>query len=405
MNTQQDNLNSNVSNQFEQPLSVGKILREAREQMGLSVNDVANRIKFATRQIESLEADDYVRLPEAAFVRGFVRSYARLLELDPARLVAGLPSSHMQPASAHEVKSVEIPMPTAFSARRHNIIWLAAALVIALFLAIFERMHDKAPEKSVVERPVSQTTIQPLELPVEPVDKVTDELPGEEQPALPAQQPAAQVETVPAPVQTVPVQVVRPATVPVPAQAVRPQSLAAPVVPPAVKQPAPVAAPEVKQPAPQQTAVTPAVAAKPVAPPLQPVAPKTVRSTPLQLPWLPYQQEAVLSKPAATKPVPAETAATTPPAAAKPRLNAETSGSDHALRIEFDEDAWVDVKDASDKILVSRMHSAGSLVRVTGKAPIQVTIGNARAVRLFDNGKKINLERYTTADVARVKLK
>lgn len=395
MNTQQDNLNSNVSDQFEQPLSVGKMLREAREQMGLSVNDVANRIKFATRQIESLEADDYVRLPEAAFVRGFVRSYARLLELDPARLVAGLPSSHMQPASAHEVKSVEIPMPTAFSARRHNIIWLAAALVIALFLAIFERMHDKAPEKSVVERPVSQTTIQPLELPVEPADKVADELPGEEQPALPPPQPAARVETVPAPVQTVPAQVVRPATVPVPVQTVRPQ---------------PVAVPEVKQPAPQQAAVAPTVAAKLVPAPEQPVAPKSARSTPLQLPWLPYQQEAVRSNPTATKPipikpVPAETAATTPAVAVKPRLNAEAPGSDHALRIEFDEDAWVDVKDASDKILVSRMHSAGSLVRVTGKAPLQVTIGNARSVRLFDNGKKINLERYTTADVARVKLK
>jgi hypothetical protein len=36
---------------------------------------------------------------------------------------------------------------------------------------------------------------------------------------------------------------------------------------------------------------------------------------------------------------------------------------------------------------------------------LSVTIGNARAVRLFDNGKKINLERYTTADVAHIKLK
>ena len=170
---------------------------------------------------------------------------------------------------------------------------------------------------------------------------------------------------------------------------------------PAPPQPlaAPVVTPVVKQPAPQQTAVAPTVAAKPVPPPQQPVPLKSDRSTPPQLPWLPYQQEAVRSKPAS-----AETASTTS-VAAKPKLNDETTGAVHSLRIEFDEDAWVDVKDASDKILVSRTHSAGSLVRLTGKAPLQVTIGNARAVRLFDNGKKINLERYTTADVARVKLK
>lgn len=87
-----------------------------------------------------------------------------------------------------------------------------------------------------------------------------------------------------------------------------------------------------------------------------------------------------------------------------PEVNAEISASEHALRLEFDEDAWVEIKDGSDKILTSKMHTAGSLVRVTGKAPLSVTIGNAHAVHLLDNGKKINLERYTTAGVAHVKL-
>jgi hypothetical protein len=36
---------------------------------------------------------------------------------------------------------------------------------------------------------------------------------------------------------------------------------------------------------------------------------------------------------------------------------------------------------------------------------MQLTLGNAHAVRLFDNGKQVNLERYTTAEVAKVKLK
>jgi hypothetical protein len=51
------------------------------------------------------------------------------------------------------------------------------------------------------------------------------------------------------------------------------------------------------------------------------------------------------------------------------------------------------------------MHPAGSLVRVSGRGPLLVVIGNSKAVRLFDNGKNINLEKYTTAEVARVNLK
>jgi cytoskeleton protein RodZ len=52
------------------PVSLGGLLREARERMGLSVGDVANQIKFAPRQIEALEADDFSAKPEAMFLRG-----------------------------------------------------------------------------------------------------------------------------------------------------------------------------------------------------------------------------------------------------------------------------------------------------------------------------------------------
>jgi len=156
MNNQDDSKAAEINNMSGHTPSVGNSLREAREQLGMSVNDVANRIKFAPRQIEALEADDYVRLPEAAFVRGFVRSYARLLELDATALLASLPTSHVSTASAQPVKSVDIPMPTAFTARKHNVIWLAAALVVALSLAIFDRVHDRstAANKPVVKNAV-----------------------------------------------------------------------------------------------------------------------------------------------------------------------------------------------------------------------------------------------------------
>jgi cytoskeleton protein RodZ len=379
MNTQQDDQISNMDSATGQPLSVGKTLREAREQLGLSVNDVANRIKFAPKQIEWLEAEDYVRLPEAAFVRGFVRSYARLLELDPARLLSGLPSSHVQASSTQEVKSVEIPLPSALSARRHNIIWLAAALVIAVSLAIFERLHDRVPEvaepvaKATVESSTvegsaaANTKVEPLDLPNVSAESESVALEEQKKPAVPAPLPA---------VRTVPAAAPKAAVTAAPQPAPQPVVRAAPV-----------------------TASQPVVRAAPAPAPQQSVPPKAASTAPLPQPWQPFPQK---TAPAVAAPV---ATAASAPVSEEPKVNAEINASEHKLRLELDEDAWIEVKDASDKILISKMHSAGSLVRVTGKAPLLVTVGNARAVRLFDNGKKINLERYTTAEVARVKLK
>jgi len=355
MNTQAENQSSNMNNTSRQLLSVGNTLREAREQLGLSINDVANRIKFAPRQIESLEADDFVRLPEAAFVRGFVRSYARLLELDPERLLLALPSSHTQSSVKQDVRAVEIALPTVSSTRRYNVLLLAAGLAIALLVAIFERMHESTPEKV---QPVAKTNVQALELPnitsESGVAQVPEQLPS--QPLAP--QPLANA-------------------TPVPLQ------VAAPPQPPARTVPPPASQPAVND------ATIPATTA-----PQQAVPPKKVRAAPGVYSWQPVPQKTVRVVPA---PAPVTVEQT--------KTSNGVNAPEHALRMEFDEDAWVEVKDGGDNVLISKMHTKGSLVRVAGKSPLLVTIGNARAVRLFDNGKKINLGRYTTADVAHIKLK
>ena len=72
------------------PIDVGARLREARQQNGMSTADVAQRIKISPRQIEALESNHFDELGWA-FSRGFVRSYARLLNLDPDTLIRALP--------------------------------------------------------------------------------------------------------------------------------------------------------------------------------------------------------------------------------------------------------------------------------------------------------------------------
>ncbi len=66
----------------------GAILAREREVQGLSIEQVADQLKLAPRQIVALEKDDFASLPGMAVVRGFVRAYAKHLRLDAAPLVA-----------------------------------------------------------------------------------------------------------------------------------------------------------------------------------------------------------------------------------------------------------------------------------------------------------------------------
>jgi len=60
----------------------GGALRIAREKQGLSLNDVASKLKISNKQIEAIEADDFAALPESTIVRGFIRNYAKMLKLE-----------------------------------------------------------------------------------------------------------------------------------------------------------------------------------------------------------------------------------------------------------------------------------------------------------------------------------
>ena len=66
---------------------IGQILREARENKGLSLEDVQAKIRINTRYLAALETGDYDVLPTSVHVRGFLRNYARFLGLDPQPLL------------------------------------------------------------------------------------------------------------------------------------------------------------------------------------------------------------------------------------------------------------------------------------------------------------------------------
>ncbi len=147
------------------PLPLGEQLRLAREQQGLSIADVAASTKFHAQQIAALEAGDLARLPSNAFVRGFVRSYAKLLQLDAAPLLAALPAA-IPPLFVPDVTE-EVPFTSRLaSRRRQNIVWLTAAGGVMLLAIAFAIWSFNTPKN--VEIPVPQPLPQAVQLP-EPV--------------------------------------------------------------------------------------------------------------------------------------------------------------------------------------------------------------------------------------------
>ena len=92
---------------------VGQVLRAARLERGLDIEDVARQLRFAPRQVTALEEDEYDKLAGGPFLRGFVRNYAKLLQLDEVPLLKLLEQS-VPPPTAHVGRppSEEIPFPS-----------------------------------------------------------------------------------------------------------------------------------------------------------------------------------------------------------------------------------------------------------------------------------------------------
>ena len=114
----------------------GQRLRAAREAAGLSLQDVASRLKMPVRVVASLEAEDWSRLGAPVFIRGQLRSYARLL---------GLATEAVHTASGvAPVRPVELTPRTYVprmrliaeqSARRLVYVVITAAIALPVWLA------------------------------------------------------------------------------------------------------------------------------------------------------------------------------------------------------------------------------------------------------------------------------
>jgi cytoskeleton protein RodZ len=74
------------------------------------------------------------------------------------------------------------------------------------------------------------------------------------------------------------------------------------------------------------------------------------------------------------------------------------------LHLVFDEESWVEIRDAAGNVIFSQLNQAGSERRIYGRPPLSLIVGNAHGVRLTYNEQPVDLERHTKVDVARFTL-
>jgi cytoskeleton protein RodZ len=133
-------------------LGVGKALSEARQAQGLNLADVAQQLKFMTRQLEALEAERFESLPGPTIARGMVRTYARFLKLDPEPLLS-LMTGHVdtRDATPHLAARFSQPVPFSDNGRRSTVVYLGlSAVVLALVGGMaYQWRHERKPPEVV----------------------------------------------------------------------------------------------------------------------------------------------------------------------------------------------------------------------------------------------------------------
>lgn len=129
--------------------------------------------------------------------------------------------------------------------------------------------------------------------------------------------------------------------------------------------------------------------------------------------FAPVAVPAPVTEPAEAAPPAVEVASVAP--AAPAAETSETPRQDEAgtpeapaingvLHLEFGDESWVEVKDASGRMLHRQLNPAGTSADIPGQPPFDVVIGNAAQVRLTYNGRPIDLEPFIEVTVARFTL-
>ncbi|MEK9172411.1 MAG: helix-turn-helix domain-containing protein, partial [Nitrospirota bacterium] len=162
--------------------SLGEYFQKAREAKGLTLEEAAARTRILPLYLKAVEDNNYAKLPDEVFAKGFVRSYARILALDEATVIRQFEESGGQfYAKRNERESLKQKLEEEERRKKVNrniVVGMVSAALLILFV-LMGRDRDR-PE--------------PRPVPTDPVPAVSVPAPAPEppraEPAAPAGDPA-----------------------------------------------------------------------------------------------------------------------------------------------------------------------------------------------------------------------
>jgi len=111
--------------------TVGEILKNARLKNGLKRVEIARQTKINLKYLRALEKNEYEKLPEAAFVKGFIRNYANTVGLDPNQALAVFRRDYDQ-----NVKGQVVPRELTPSQAEKSSLWTPRTTTIVGILGL-----------------------------------------------------------------------------------------------------------------------------------------------------------------------------------------------------------------------------------------------------------------------------
>jgi cytoskeleton protein RodZ len=354
---------------------LGEVFSSARNAKKLTLKDVSNNLRLSVKQIEAIENNDFTSLPPAVITRGFLRNYARFLELDADPLLASYRARmpDVVPSTLTVKTSMNKVMPSSGNSSSFKYILLGGLVLLSLTSWFYyaNYMQKAVPQKTAtfvattVSQPVSENT---------PLPEV----------ALPAAEREAQNEVVDTQV----------AANTVEGNASDTKDAVDPQVPPSSAEISPKPVPSV-----QPKVNNPSVVTQNLQLPKEAaVDSNTIKSLAVQKIQLPSTTNDVNAKAFPANEVKAIDNA-------KNSLKSDASiASIKGVNIAVSEKTWVRVTDKSGAVVFERMLQANSEEGFNGIPPFNMLIGNAKATKLKFFGQDVDLTNKTRNNVARITL-
>lgn len=115
------------------PITVGARLREERLSRGIKRSEIAIKLHITNHYVKSLEANNFDKLPGAIFVKGYLKNYSELLDLNPTEII-GLYEKFI--SQENEDRSNKV-MPQKQKVRNRLIVVFSVVLFISLFAVLW----------------------------------------------------------------------------------------------------------------------------------------------------------------------------------------------------------------------------------------------------------------------------